>query len=636
MFSTGISIGYFHDEANAWGGGWGLGVSTDMLPKNKRTGMQVEGFTLAFTNHCSGKYGCADSAAHHMQVFGVSVFVACGEVNKWLTCVICSLALLLPTPTLIPTRTPTTTSAQFTIDIGWSFIAPDRMNKFVMGLHHKCPGCKCTEKLQKVGDACLALGSSLGRDETWKKITDPAQGGGASCAAFMRDCIGAKPCTAGDQATNKECMEGKKDATSLECQQAKWTCSAPFRKPTTECTPLLKEVGQICKKLSKAERGSKSHKPSCDTYSKNCERKMPSISGSIAVSFGWAWAWVIPTPGSYGWDGAIHTRSIGLSSKVDELKKLSNSTLKGELVAMGLDDKSAEVAVADVKSGRAQKVLAGTARNFKGAVIDIGLTMDAHFCNQRPWGIEAIGCSNNLKLFGFLDRAFCNQKADLAVFPDPRKLRKDQVYVDNCCACGQRDDGFLNPDYCKDPRCPKPSSFLEIMSGTSSRLRGSSQVSSPVLLEESSSAMALAGAATEGVMQDATVRAATQMLLGYLKQGKFERKICIGEKANCDAQDYYKSIYGVATLKSSETSGRSGAQIVASVKKVTLGALAYIGSNTIKRGSGKTVLKIMGPVGRIGMQNVELKLDVFKTTGGEFLSASERWTGRSGAGGSAE
>ena len=139
--------------------------------------------------------------------------------------------------------------------------------------------------------------------------------------------------------------------------------------------------------------------------------------------------------------------------------------------------------------------------------------------------------------------------------------------------------------------------------------------------------LAETGAGVEGALSDAAARAATEMFIGFVKEGKIERRICIGDKADCDSQDYYKSIFGVATIRGSKKKSSSkGAEIVASVKKVTLGALAYVGSNTIKRGMGRTVLKVMGPLGRIGMQDVELKLGAYRMMGASMVELSLKGT----------
>ena len=507
------------------------------------------------------------------------------------------------------------TPPQMTIDLSHENAQPDRLNNFVLQKRGLCNKCKCTEKISSVGDACLALGSPLGIDKTWESAAP-------SCKAFMRDCIGAEPCSEGDKATNKECLEGKRDATSLECQQAKWSCAAPFRKPVSTCTPLLKEVGQICKQLNEVQRESKAHKPSCDTFYKVCEKKPVAAGKSLSVSFGWAWAWVLPTPGSYGWSNAVHYKSVDFTAAVKALESQPIAAVVTKLQELGMKEEEARNAAPNVKKGDISAQIIKMGKD-KG-VLDVGYTMRAHFCDQRPWGIEAIGCSNDMKLFGWLDRAICESDKGKDIFPPPKQLNRKYRYANpggwgpSCCSADSKDKKCTEwRDDAAWPSASDKSGFLQLMSG--GYLRGSDAGKTDVaFLEESSHSMALTstGVATEGVLQDAMVRAATNMLIGYLKEGKFQREICIGERANCDAQDYYKSIYGVATLSSSSTAGRVGAKVVASVKKVTLGALAYVGSNSIKKGSGKTVLKVMGPVGRIGMKEVELTLNVYKTKGG--------------------
>ena len=107
----------------------------------------------------------------------------------------------------------------------------------------------------------------------------------------------------------------------------------------------------------------------------------------MEVCFAWSWSWVLPTPGSAGWKDATHT--IGTSKDVDA-----------------------------------------------------ALTADAHFCNQRPWGIEALGCTNNMQLFQTLEDEFCEKVSDPQRSPDPAALgRKKRYETYGCCSVSCFEEG---------------------------------------------------------------------------------------------------------------------------------------------------------------------------------------------------
>ena len=119
------------------------------------------------------------------------------------------------------------------------------------------------------------------------------------------------------------------------------SCAAPFRKPVSTCTPLLKEVGQICKQLNEVQRESKAHKPSCDTFYKVCEKKPVAAGKSLSVSFGWAWAWVLPTPGSYGWSNAVHYKSVDFTAAVKALESQPIAAVVTKLQELGMKEEEA-------------------------------------------------------------------------------------------------------------------------------------------------------------------------------------------------------------------------------------------------------------------------------------------------------
>jgi hypothetical protein len=77
--SKAISLGFIFDHENAWGGGWGLSISSNKLPGLDLgfANIKFNGVSLPFYNHCSGGLAAMDSVYLHTRQT-VSTFPTAG------------------------------------------------------------------------------------------------------------------------------------------------------------------------------------------------------------------------------------------------------------------------------------------------------------------------------------------------------------------------------------------------------------------------------------------------------------------------------------------------------------------------------------------------------------------------------
>ena len=127
----------------------------------------------------------------------------------------------------------------------------------------------------------------------------------------------------------------------------------------------------------------------------------------------------------------------------------------------------------------------------------------------------------------------------------------------------------------------------------------------------------LAVTADGGIKERAT-QEGLNILSRYMKTGKISRPFCLGEKADCDRKDELRSIAGEAMIRSEAGArGRKSAKLAAQIKKITLGAIVYLGASSVDKGAAKTILGLLGDAGRVGLSKVELALLVNQLPSGQ-------------------
>ena len=160
-------------------------------------------------------------------------------------------------------------------------------------------------------------------------------------------------------------------------------------------------------------------------------------------------------------------------------------------------------------------------------------------------------------------------------------------FLENALGCKKGCEGGAEDGCAED--------FIEIEQ--KSGLRGTTKTS--VAEASAIAGMSLALAGKRGIKEQ-LAREAFEMFFRYLKSGSVSRPFCLGEKVDCDRKDELKSIAGEALLTSEAgANGRKSAKLAAKIRRITLGAVVYLGASSIDKDFAKKAISVMGDAGRM-------------------------------------
>ena len=156
--------------------------------------------------------------------------------------------------------------------------------------------------------------------------------------------------------------------------------------------------------------------------------------------------------------------------------------------------------------------------------------------------------------------------------------------------------------------------------GVGARLRGTASDATPSIGE---TALAVTNSVigmtpSKKRYQSAISRSDVELLLDYLKDGTLSANFCVGADKDCSEGNYFRAVQGKLRLnnvetvnhKSNTTAMGSAVKVSAKVPKIALGALAYLGANSVREDSGKEVLELLNSMRGLPLANSNLTIVV--------------------------